>query len=167
MANSQKAWAVRAKPHHNDHLDEFLDNDIVGIGWPDMGDLIGRDKDDIREIYEDIYNESPDSESGRQAVGTIDRFANQIEAGDPIVVPTEDGMIFGEAISDYYYDEDCVDEEDAFPHRIEVKYKFGKQPIPWDKLPPELERCRTAQLSVFEVDYDAVMDVINNPGKYR
>lgn len=46
MAN---AWVVRPQPHGVNRTKEFLEQDIVAIGWPDLPDLTSvRDRQAIR-----------------------------------------------------------------------------------------------------------------------
>ena len=48
MAN--KAWLVRPYPTNINRINEFQTENIVAIGWPGIGDLTGKTRQDLKEI---------------------------------------------------------------------------------------------------------------------
>ena len=113
------AWVVRPKPHGIDRLEQFIEHDIVAIGWPGVGDLTGVSKSDIRARIEANYDGS--AHKLGQAVGQVDRFVNKIATDDYVLVPTGGDVYIGMVKSGYSWRPedagDCVAEfVDSEPH---------------------------------------------------
>jgi restriction system protein len=85
MSEDKKVWGIHTM---DDNL--FLHNDIIGIGWSDMGDLkkIGASRDAIKAKYTEVY---PDSKKGSVAngAGMLYRFVYEMQVGDYIVFPSK------------------------------------------------------------------------------
>ena len=43
-------FRVRAFPNLEDHYDDFIKYNVVALGWPDIGDLTGKSKEEIRDL---------------------------------------------------------------------------------------------------------------------
>ncbi|SDY73130.1 restriction endonuclease [Lachnobacterium bovis] len=100
MAETKVVWGI-----HTTQENLFLPNNIIGIGWEEMGDIkcAGDNRDDIKKKYAEIY---PDSTSGSIAtcVGMLYRFVYEVQIGDYVVYPSKaDRKInIGVIESDYY-----------------------------------------------------------------
>ena len=86
MPNEEKRmWGIHTK---DDNL--FLHQDVIAIGWKDMGDLslIQADRDAFKEKYTEVY---PDAKKGSIAngAGMLYRFAHEVEIGDYVVFPSK------------------------------------------------------------------------------
>lgn len=86
MSNEEKRiWGIHTK---DDNL--FLHQDVIAIGWNDMGDLslIQADRDALKEKYIEVY---PDAKKGNIAngAGMLYRFAYEVEIGDYVVFPSK------------------------------------------------------------------------------
>lgn len=86
MADEEKRiWGIHTK---DDNL--FLNQNVIAIGWRDMGDLsqIRADRDAFKEKYTEVY---PDAKKGSIAngAGMLYRFAHEVEIGDYIVFPSK------------------------------------------------------------------------------
>lgn len=86
MADEEKRiWGIHTK---DDNL--FLNQNVIAIGWKDMGDLsqIRADRDAFKEKYTEVY---PDAKKGSIAngAGMLYRFAHEVEIGDYIVFPSK------------------------------------------------------------------------------
>lgn len=86
MQNAEKrVWSIHAK---DDNL--FLHQNVIAIGWKDMGDLsqIPSDREDFKEKYAEMY---PNAKKGNIAngAGMLYRFVHEAEIGDYIVFPSK------------------------------------------------------------------------------
>ena len=68
----------------------FLHQDVIAIGWKDMGglSLIQSDRDAFKEKYTEVY---PNAKKGSIAngVGMLYQFAYEVEIGDYVVFPSK------------------------------------------------------------------------------
>lgn len=103
MANEElKIWGIHTK---DDNL--FLKDDIIAIGWHEIGDLkkIDANRDAFKEKYRETY---PDAKKGSVAngAGMLYRFCNEVQIGDYIVFPSKINreVNIGIVEGDYAYD---------------------------------------------------------------
>ena len=103
MLNEEKRiWGIHTQ---DDNL--FLKNDVIAIGWSDMGDLgnIDANRDAFKEKYTQIY---PDAKKGSIATGAgmLHRFCHEIQVGDYVVFPSKSNreVNIGVVESEYIYD---------------------------------------------------------------
>ena len=84
-SEEKKIWGIHTK---DDNL--FLHQDVIAIGWKEMGDLsqIQADRDAFKEKYTEVY---PDAKKGSIAngAGMLYRFAHEVEIGDYVVFPSK------------------------------------------------------------------------------
>ncbi|MFE4123168.1 restriction endonuclease [Priestia sp. YIM B13486] len=105
--NKAKAiWLVRAG-RYGDQEQAALDNDIVTIGWNELGNISNyKDKEAFFTFFETTYpNEKPKAIINK--ANQVWRFKNEIEIGDLVVLPLkqEPSIAVGEVISDYEFTE--------------------------------------------------------------
>lgn len=118
MAN---AWLVRCKLDDISKIDEFKTQNIVAIGWPSIGDLSGKSREELKNLLkEDPYNLS--GLMLGNAYATIDIFVNQMKEGDLVLCPDGADIYFG-VISSGYFLNPAADHEDGFPHQRSVVWK--------------------------------------------
>ena len=85
--NQPKFWVVRAGTKGED--EEFvLRSSIAMIGFPEVTFPIPSDKNAIQERMADIHPGKNQSAVGKW-VGELDTFANKIQDGDFVVLPTK------------------------------------------------------------------------------
>lgn len=90
----------------------FLHENIIAIGWKDMGDLtkIKSNRDDFKEHYSKVY---PDAKkrSIANGVGMLYRFVYDVQIGDYVVFPSKvDRQInIGIVEGNYSYNPDAVE----------------------------------------------------------
>lgn len=105
--DEKRVWGIHTM---NDAL--FLNDNIIAIGWRDMGDLkqIEGNRDAFKERYNKVY---PDSKKGTVAngAGMLYRFVYDVQIGDYIVFPSKiDRRInIGTIESDYIYNPDATE----------------------------------------------------------
>lgn len=115
------AWLVRPYPHDNPRITEFRQDSIVAIGWPGIGDLTGKSREDIKQIL----SGSPYKLSGLalgNAYATIDIFVNRMNLGDIVLVPDGADIFFAEICSNYYMDSEFDSDQIGYPHQRKVKW---------------------------------------------
>ncbi|MBQ8077781.1 MAG: restriction endonuclease [Eubacterium sp.] len=95
-------WGIHTK---DDNL--FLRDNIIAIGWHEIGDLkkIDANRDAFKEKYRETY---PDAKKGSVAngAGMLFRFCNEVQIGDYIVFPSKINreVNIGIVEGDYVYD---------------------------------------------------------------
>lgn len=117
----KNAWLVRPFPYGTKRLDEFKTQNIVAIGWPGIGDLTNKLREDIKEILSGVPYQLKGLELGN-AYATIDIFVNQMQVGDLILSPDGDDIYFGEITSDYYMESTVDNYSTGYPHQHKVKW---------------------------------------------
>lgn len=84
-SEEKRIWGIHTK---DDNL--FLHQDVIAIGWKDMGDLslIQADRDAFKEKYTEVY---PDAKNGSIAngAGMLYRFTHEVGIGDYVVFPSK------------------------------------------------------------------------------
>lgn len=107
MAEELKVWGIHTQ---DDNL--FLHNDVIAIGWKDMGDLsqLALDRDSFRQKYEETY---PDAKRGNigTSVGMLFRFATEAQIGDYVIFPSKSDRSINIGIIDgaYQFDSNAIE----------------------------------------------------------
>jgi predicted Mrr-cat superfamily restriction endonuclease len=100
-------FQIRSKPHGIERLDVFIEENMVAIGWPGMGDLTGVTKDEIRERLAKVYGY--EDQSLATNLGSVNAFVNTMQAGDIVLLAEGDYVHIG-IVGDYEYDESLENE---------------------------------------------------------
>lgn len=117
----KNAWLVRPFPHGNKRLNEFKQNNIIAVGWPNIGDLTGKSREEIKTIL----SGAPYSLEGLalgNAYATIDIFVNRMQKGDLVLVPDGDDIYFAAITSAYFLDSTVDNSTDGYPHQRRIKW---------------------------------------------
>ena len=118
MSNIDEKWLWGIHTH-DDNL--FLKENVIAIGWKDMGDLslLPKDREAIKGIYAKIYPNEPKG-SIPTCVGMLYRFLYEVKEGDYIVYPSKiDHRInIGIVEGPYYFDPT----EKKYPQKRKVKW---------------------------------------------
>lgn len=108
MANEEKRiWGIHTQ---DDNL--FLRNDVIAIGWNEMGDLsnIDPNRDAFKEKYIQTY---PDAKNGSIATGAgmLYRFRHEVQIGDYVVFPSKSNreVNIGVVDGEYKYDSNQIE----------------------------------------------------------
>lgn len=115
------AWLIRPYPHKQPRLSEFLNNGIIAVGWPCIGDLTGKSREKLKETL----SEPPYGLEGLMlgnAYATIDIFINQMKVGDLLLMPDGDDIYLGIISSDYYLDPSVDNNKDGYPHQRKAQW---------------------------------------------
>lgn len=133
----EKAWLDRPKPHYIYRMKEFLDKDIIAIGWPELGPRIGKTKEDIKtELILNFPSHTPDQINA--AASTVFKFVNEICTNDIVIVPDGDNIYFFRVVGDYYYDSTKSGQTEGYPHQRKVELITG--PVRRNSLPETLQK---------------------------
>lgn len=121
MNTTKVTWLVRPYPHNILRIDEFRQKNIVAIGWPGLGNLAGKSREELKRLLAQPPYSYSDRKLG-SAYATIDIFVNQMRAGDLVLVPDGDDIYLGELTSDYRYDQAMDNDTDGYPHQRTVSW---------------------------------------------
>ena len=159
-----RAWVVRPYPHNIYRMREFLDENMIAIGWPGIGDLsFVRTRDDIEQALGTEYQSSP-RQLG-QAKGNLFRFVREIELDDYVVVPDGGDVYFGSVTSDYRYV--AENDEQGFPHQRSVNWFHEKSPFPRQLLTGRNWNTLKGRQPVFEIRHlDDVRDTVETKSQF-
>ena len=97
----KRVWGI-----HTKDANLFLKNNVIALGWQQIGDLslIAPDSESFKEKYIAAY---PDAKKGSipTGVGMLFRFCHEVQIGDYIIYPSKiDRMInIGAVTGDYMY----------------------------------------------------------------
>ena len=115
------AWLLRPYPHNIKRLDEFKCNNIIAIGWPNIGDLTGKSKEEIKSILSGApYNLS--SIKLGNSYGTVDIFVNRMNIGDLVLIPDDNDIYFCKITSNYYIDNSVDNDKQGYPHQRTITW---------------------------------------------
>ena len=157
----QDAWVVRPKPRRINRTQEFLDLNIIAIGWPKVGDLTDHSRRDIRRRLTELpYYKSKKNNVG-STTGQLDRFANKMKIGDFVLIPDGRHIYFAEITSDYQFHKEYADSNLAFPHWRQVSYYFNKEPKLRHDLPDDLQSSLKCQTTVFSISPLSIAELID------
>lgn len=102
-------WMVRAG-QHGEGENDALAASVVGIGWPEVGDLTRLSS--AQEIRKRLNMKYPDAKPSTLAnwAGQIDAFRFRMKAGDLVALPLKSApaISFGRITGDYTYVEGAV-----------------------------------------------------------
>ena len=106
-SEEKRVWGIHTM---DDSL--FLNDNVIAIGWREMGDL--KQIESSRDAYKDHYGKAyPDAKKGSIAngVGMLYRFVYEVQVGDYIVFPSKiDRQInIGIIEGDYTYTPDALE----------------------------------------------------------
>lgn len=157
-----KVWLIRPKPHNINRIREFLSDNIVAIGWPELNSLAGKTKDEIKtELIPHPLKYSPDQLGA--ATATVDSFVNEIRIDDIAVVPDGNDIYFCKIISDYYYDQTKASQTEGYPHQRRVEWIKG--PVRRDDIPEPLRKSLRAPRTLADLSHhtNIILDFISLP----
>ena len=132
----KKVWLVRPLPHFGDHLETFLKENIVAVGYPLGIDLTNTDYEELRTLLQE--------KGWEEGLSNVNILVNEMSVGDIVIVPSSNkkDIYIGEIASDYIYvsalDKD-IPEVSGYPHQRNVSWYFEKKPYLRNDLPEALK----------------------------
>ena len=121
MNEQTRAWLVRPYPHGNHRLKEFREMGIVAVGWPEIGDLTGKSRQELKTLLSGAPYDLEGLSLGN-AYATIDIFVNQMQPGDLVLVPDGDDIYLGELTSGYRLEQSVDNQTDGYPQQRSVSW---------------------------------------------
>lgn len=106
-----KTYLLRPMPHMIDRYDLFLSQSLTALGWPEYGDVTGKTKTQIKElffqkmpqIWQNKGKGTPSKFQMAAAAAQVNMFVNIIDIGDYILCPHDDEVAIGKISSDFMY----------------------------------------------------------------
>jgi restriction system protein len=124
-------WVIKGGPY-GERDDRFLDHSIIGIPWPELGDLGAYpDRETLKAAYAAKHPGRSEGHVNAQ-VGQMWRFVHRMKIGDPVVLP--------------------------FRGRREIAVGFVSGPYRWtraDAYGPDLRHVRDVTWTIPDVPRDA------------
>lgn len=157
------AWIIRPYPHGIDRLQYFLENNIVGIGWPGIGSLEDiESRDDVKNKLELAgYTEGRTALSVGQAAGILYRFTCEIKIGDYVLVPNGSNIFVGKILDEKpFYLEKFDTDEEGFCHQRKVEWLFNRRTINKQFMTSRVYDSFKGQSTLFTTWYDDVHDLV-------
>ncbi|MDR1486609.1 MAG: hypothetical protein LBT62_01245 [Deltaproteobacteria bacterium] len=154
---TQNIWVIRPEPNFTDRLDAFLNEGIVAIGWPAVGDLGGcLERMELTKRLINTYDHYKGDQKSELpvAAGILDRFVNKIAQGDVILVPHDNKIYLAEVTGPYEFHSELSGDspEAGYPHWHKVKYlNEGKPFCDVSELPLGVRRSVDCRLTVFSI----------------
>lgn len=157
------AWIIRPYPHGIDRLQYFLENNVVGIGWPGIGNLEDvESRDDVKNKLKLAgYTEGRTALSIGQAAGTLYRFICEMKIGDYVLVPNGSNIFVGKILDEkpFYLEKFDMDEE-GFCHQRKVEWLFNRRTINKQFMTSRVYDSFKGQSTLFTTWYDDVHDLV-------
>lgn len=143
-----KWWMVRAGDN-NELIPVWLQQQIVSIGWPDLGNPKSIvTKEQLSSKADLVYpDEKPQTRSSW--VSQVWRFSREIEVGDRIVSYSKEKReyIVGVVSEAHFYD---VTNDNPYPNTLEVKWET--KTVDRDELSQAAKNSLGSVLTVFRID---------------
>ncbi|EXM40712.1 restriction endonuclease [Ruminococcus albus SY3] len=116
MSEEIKVWGIHT---YDDNL--FLKENVIAIGWNEMGDLslIEKDREAFKAKYTEVYKDAKKG-SIPTCAGMLYRFVNEAKVGDYVVFPSKSNreVNIGQITGEYRYDA----EEHDYVQKRDVKW---------------------------------------------
>lgn len=110
-------FQIKTSPDYKNRLDEFINDEMICIGYPQLPSLKGMDREQLRHIITKIYNYSG-SKLGNH-LGIINSFINTMREGDRVLISDGDWVRIGE-VKEYEFDPKLISE--GMCHRRKVNW---------------------------------------------
>lgn len=130
-------FQMKTKPEGQEMVHQFIKDNFVSIGYPDMRNLGNLDKDDIREELSSVYGFSGNRLGTN--LGNVNTFVNVMNIGDIVLILEGEWVHFGK-VGKYSYKEEFKEELSC--HRRDVLWLTKVQKYELNEHVKELLRNR-------------------------
>lgn len=156
-----KWWMVRAGDN-NELIPVWLKQQIVSIGWPDLGNpKTFITKEELLSKADTVYSEEK-PQTRNSWVSQVWRFSREIEIGDRIISYSKEkrDYIIGSVTEAHYYDDA---NDNPYPNTLNVNWE--SKTIERDELSQAAKNSLGSVLTVFRVDQwgSEIEGLIHNP----
>lgn len=122
----KSAYVVKPYPDGKDHWEDFQKKGIIAIGWSKLGDVSGKNEEEIRELLiEKGYTEGKIG----MAVSQIYCFCAKIQESDFIVVPHNQVFIIGKVKSNYGFNKEGYPHTHYMEWLAKVPFNFASEDL--------------------------------------
>lgn len=112
-------FQIKTKPHGNERIREFIDEEFICIGWPGLQNLDQVSKDEIRNRLGKVYNVS--GHKLGNCLGQVNTFVNTMKKSDIVLITEKDWTYIG-IIGAYEYHQQYDNDKDGMCHRRTVEW---------------------------------------------
>jgi len=116
---TRRYWVVRPYPNGQYRMPEFLNENVVAIGWPDIGHIRNMTSQEIKDAVERYIGEGNPRAVNLQS-GVLIRFSREIAKGDIVFVPDGETIHIAEVESGYEFNKDKISA--GYPHQCKVRW---------------------------------------------
>jgi predicted ATPase len=124
---NQNCWLFRPYPHSLNRLNNFIELNLIAVGWPGLGDLSASDRKDIESRVQAKYGE----EGLSNVVNTLFAFKENIKIDDIIIVVPKANdsccVAIGQVTSDYFFNPKYDDYDIGYSHQRQVAWIEKRQ----------------------------------------
>lgn len=117
----EQFYEIRPFPNHEDRYGEFIKNNFVAIGWPEILDISNLSFEEIKAEIKKLHPDYDPTKSG-QIAGFFTKLLN-IKIGDIILIPYFDNegpiVTIAKVTKPYYYDKNYYEKHMAHQLGIE------------------------------------------------
>lgn len=142
-------------------FDDFKDLNIVSVGW-DIGDLSGKNPDEIKQMMADKYHDVSKTSLSIQSAQVV-KFVCEFKIGDFVISynPMTHKYLVGQIISDYYYSDILSEkyyENKGFYSQIRDVEWIGE--VLRDELSDNTAKSLNGMLTIFSIQDSAKNDLL-------
>lgn len=152
----KNCWLIRPIPNGVNRMKDFLDKNLVAIGYPVGISFKGMSNEEIRKSLGAFP----------EGVGNCNIFVNGFNIDDFVIVPDDNkrDVYFGVIKSDYCYEKTL--EIEGYPHQRKVEWLFDKKPIFRSSLPEGVRGSLRYPGIIADLTKhrDVIEDIIQNEG---
>lgn len=162
-------FQIKNKPHGKERLNEFLNFKFICIGWPEIGNLEGVTKEEIRKRLEKRYYKNNESDTRRIGVdlGNIWSFVDTMQDGDIVLFNGHLDQVHVVKVGSYKYVKEFDNDTDGMCHQREFKLLAT---LPNGKLSNKLQELMRHRGTVTKFKYplkEAKLDLLINESEEK
>lgn len=120
------AWMVRPKPNGENIIEEFIDQGFIAVGCPYLGRLKNKSSRDIQRLIEERPAYKKKYNTTRKmamAVSPLNRFVNDMQLGDYVILPDGEDIYLARIAGDYEYFKELDNDDYGYPHQRRVDFQ--------------------------------------------
>ena len=152
----KNAWMLRPFPNEKDAMQEFLDQNLLAVGWSELEDLTGKGREQMEKELVKVYQLS--GQSLGRAKATLDIVVNQMKIGDLILTPYGEDIHLGQVESVYEYVP--ADKDKGYPHQRKIHWcsRVSRSDLSEELRGSLRARSTAANLSKHKVEIQALAE---------
>ncbi len=153
-----EAWVIRPYPHLKPRMQEFVHKRIIAVGWPNIGDLTGLDRQGIATRLKEAYPKC-DGAAHLRGSTTLLRFRDGMQIGDVVIVAPRKSesanVSVAQILGPYHFDPETDGDHFGYPHHRRVDWL--RRDVPRNELPGPVASSLNSQGTLFKTNCDALL----------